>query len=176
MSSWYPGEIASSGPSPVCAPLGRSQVFFRKIFLDKWRQLNLVQRTEFGIVVGMVIQVSTYAPNACALAGHDLLTSDTGILSIDNSVALYLPYLSKISNFRHLGYAGQSFGMSTWTGMVSRPNALYIGRIALTWKYRRVPSILCATQHGRGYLPRTFCGRFAISTMFIIGGFRSQFA
>jgi hypothetical protein len=42
-------------------------------YLDKWRQLNLVQRTEFGIVVGMAIQVSSYAPMRARPAGHDFL-------------------------------------------------------------------------------------------------------
>lgn len=92
-------------------------------YLEKWRQWNLVQRTEFGIVVGMVIQVSTsLCADACAPVGHDLFqafTSNTRTLTTVNSGALYLPYLSKISNVRHLGCAGQSLGMSTRTGMVS---------------------------------------------------------
>lgn len=70
----------------------------RSKYLFQWKQLNLVQRTEVGIVVAMVVQVSTSrAPSAVDI---QLLISH--ISSLDVFVALYLPFLSKIPDLRHL--------------------------------------------------------------------------
>lgn len=111
-------------------------------WLDKWRQWNLVQRTEFGIVVGMIVQVSTYALKRARPVGHEafqIFSSNIDIVSIVNSGALYLPHLTKISNVRHLGCAGQSLGMSTRAGMVSPPHK--------PWKYTMCP-LNCSDQEG----------------------------
>lgn len=75
-------------------------------YLSRWRQTNLVQRTELGIVAGMVVQVSaSYAP-------PDVDICHAYLSSIALFIALYLPHLPKISNLRHLLRACKSQGMS----------------------------------------------------------------
>lgn len=132
--------------------------------LTRWKQMDLVQRTEVSIVVGMIVQVS-----AARTPTSDVLL----FISQESSYACRSRYSSLHESSKHLAPSPRPLILKN-VGEVLNGKVLTYNVMSPAFSDKHQGFLPFSGKWlGLGYLHRTFYGRFAISTTYTTGDFRS---